>query len=275
MPLIATGRQQKPILWRRVPAVVAVLALVGLLGGCAGGPVLGLAQGAVNGASFLATGKSADDHALSAVVNQDCQLSRVLESQDVCQPHPAFDSDATLADRDIEPSRGAFSSAYSFNATDRRSPARSDFPTADDTDSGLAAGAPPPPPVAMPASAGLPGGAGSVPDLGRYLVIGTFTKEGDAWVVAQRFGPLGARSSPVRRHGQDYYRVVVGPAESAGFAGLRRRLAGAGITGAWPVRLCRATVTPPPCRRELPAAAPAPVLPQDAPPDRTQLLVVR
>ena len=41
---------------------------------------------AADGVSYMATGKSTTDHAISAVAGQDCALLRPLKEQAICNP---------------------------------------------------------------------------------------------------------------------------------------------------------------------------------------------
>lgn len=222
---------------------VVVGLACGLLSGC-GGVELGLAQSAVNGVTYLATGKSADDHALSAVANQDCKMARILEDGPVCRPHPKFQSDATLADRGPEPSSSAYSAAYGISVSQTAGFAASrpmDQPLDQDT-SGLAAGA---------SDAGLAAGDGvtaaDLPGTGFYLVLATFPREADAWVVANELERLNTHVSQSFRHGYDLYRVVAGPVDLGQLPALESRVFAAGIDGAWPIELCRDRPIEPPC----------------------------
>ncbi len=53
------------------------------LGGCAAPPVYSFVSFALDGVSIIATGKSVSDHALSAAVEKDCAMWRVLQEQDI------------------------------------------------------------------------------------------------------------------------------------------------------------------------------------------------
>lgn len=65
-----------------VPALLSVL----FLAGCALPPVITLASLAANGASYATTGKSTTDHAISAVVGEDCALLRIVRDEAFCDP---------------------------------------------------------------------------------------------------------------------------------------------------------------------------------------------
>ena len=83
------------------PLVFPGLALAGFLTGCAS-PAIMIASQMVDGVSYLATGKSTTDHALSGALDEDCALHRALDGAAVCKKKsrdPASDiQTASLAD---------------------------------------------------------------------------------------------------------------------------------------------------------------------------------
>lgn len=64
---------------------VVFLALPMLLSGCALPPVVGAVAYLLDGASYLGTGKSVSDHALSEVAGEDCAMWRLLKGELICQ----------------------------------------------------------------------------------------------------------------------------------------------------------------------------------------------
>tara|TARA_R110002110_G_scaffold284986_2_gene499151 strand:+ start:3757 stop:4629 length:873 start_codon:yes stop_codon:yes gene_type:complete len=56
-----------------------------LLGGCGLPPALSAASWALDGISYLASGKSVTDHAISEIAQQDCALFRVVQGRELCQ----------------------------------------------------------------------------------------------------------------------------------------------------------------------------------------------
>lgn len=68
----------------RVP--VPALLLVLFLSGCALPPAVSVASLVADGVSYVLTGKNTTDHAISAVVRQDCALIRVVRDKPVCDP---------------------------------------------------------------------------------------------------------------------------------------------------------------------------------------------
>ncbi len=63
-----------------------LLALSGILflGGCAMPPVVMVASYAIDGVSFIVSGKSISDHAISAALKKDCSLIRVIAGRQIC-----------------------------------------------------------------------------------------------------------------------------------------------------------------------------------------------
>jgi hypothetical protein len=66
----------------QVPALFLVL----FLGGCALPPAITVASFVADGVSYVLTGKNTTDHAISAVVRQDCALIRIVRGKDICDP---------------------------------------------------------------------------------------------------------------------------------------------------------------------------------------------
>jgi hypothetical protein len=60
-----------------------VLALCAL-GGCALPPAITIAQYALDGISYVATGKSLTDHAISFALRKDCALMRIVQGMEIC-----------------------------------------------------------------------------------------------------------------------------------------------------------------------------------------------
>ena len=56
------------------------------LGGCSVSPTVDAASWTVGGISYLLTGKSAVDHAVSVAAGQDCAMTRMVKNKRVCVP---------------------------------------------------------------------------------------------------------------------------------------------------------------------------------------------
>jgi hypothetical protein len=70
--------------------LTGALLLLGLAGGCVAiPPAVAVASYVIDVGSFVATGKTATDHAVSAVAQQDCALMRVFEGP-VCIDEPDY-----------------------------------------------------------------------------------------------------------------------------------------------------------------------------------------
>ena len=65
-------------------AFPVAIVLCALLGACAASPTLEVASLALDGASYLITGKGSTDQALSTMAGGDCRLANVLHGRDVC-----------------------------------------------------------------------------------------------------------------------------------------------------------------------------------------------
>lgn len=74
---------------RTIVRLAGGLALLGLAGGCVLPPAVAIASYAIDVGSFVATGKTATDHGISLVAQQDCALLRVFEGQ-ICQDDPSY-----------------------------------------------------------------------------------------------------------------------------------------------------------------------------------------
>ena len=69
--------------------LAAALGLLALAGGCALPPAVAIASYAIDVGSFVATGKTATDHGISLVAQEDCALMRVFEGP-ICQEDPDY-----------------------------------------------------------------------------------------------------------------------------------------------------------------------------------------
>ena len=73
---------------------LAALLLIPMgLGGCALPLEYNLASYAIDGLSYLFSGKSATDHALSSVAARDCALLRAMDGDDICLDYAMPDSE--------------------------------------------------------------------------------------------------------------------------------------------------------------------------------------
>ena len=66
---------------------IAIIMLLPLLGGCGIPPAVAIASYALDGGLLIATGKTSKDHVLSAAMQQDCNMFRVVSGTPVCQDY--------------------------------------------------------------------------------------------------------------------------------------------------------------------------------------------
>lgn len=69
----------------RIRFLIAAGLMV-ILSGCSVSPAVDAVSWGVDGVSFIITGKSMTDHALSAASGQDCAMMRVAKGQNACVP---------------------------------------------------------------------------------------------------------------------------------------------------------------------------------------------
>ncbi len=86
----------------------AFLASVAIgLGGCALPPALSIASLMVDGVSYAASGKSVQDHALSAATDEDCALWRVVKGLAICRDKDGGTDSAVAGKSDAAPDETA------------------------------------------------------------------------------------------------------------------------------------------------------------------------
>ena len=89
--------------------ITAVLALSVSLSGCfVLPPAVQFASLALDGISYMSTGKSVSDHAISAFTNKDCALHRALKDVNgICSENAAADIDIaiSLSENDLSATR--------------------------------------------------------------------------------------------------------------------------------------------------------------------------
>jgi hypothetical protein len=81
-------------------ATIIVVAVLTLAGCVAIPPAVSIASWAINGVSYLASGKSVSDHAISAVLEQDCAMWRILKGDPICVEYPAEDGAVAVAENE-------------------------------------------------------------------------------------------------------------------------------------------------------------------------------
>jgi hypothetical protein len=66
-------------------SIFPIILLTALLSGCAAAPLVVTGIGITSVAVTETTGRTATDHAVSAVAQQDCKIGRALKKEEVCQ----------------------------------------------------------------------------------------------------------------------------------------------------------------------------------------------
>ncbi len=263
---------------------LAALATPLFLGACFLPPVATVASTAIDGFSFLVSGKSMTSYALSFVTQRDCSLIRGVAAADVtevCRPGDemllALAADVPQGDRGAG-GMPASTTAPEWPATPRlvatadapfilvtaSASTRSPTPIAE-----TAILAPPPPPKPRPillaaldddlpitpaTASPAPTPAGPTPDeadaVNRpavYLVVGSFRLADRAQALIERLAELSPGMAIGIVKGKVWFRVVVGPLDGDAVDAMRATMAERGVPNAWAIRLCTADLTAPPC----------------------------
>ncbi len=78
--------------------IIIALGIVGLLTGCVTiPPAVTLASWALSGFSFVVTGKTVSDHAISSIAEEDCSVLRVLQNKPVCHAYAVGEGPVLVA----------------------------------------------------------------------------------------------------------------------------------------------------------------------------------
>jgi hypothetical protein len=199
--------------------VVLAIGLVFALGGCAVvavPPAVTIASYAADGISYLATGKSLTDHAISEVADEDCVLFRAALLKNPCRLYEKPDSEWAV---ELEESYGGEDVSTELAEADLAA------------DPGGRRGG-----GALLASAAAPRHATPArPALTRYVVVGSFRERANA--ERARRAHDGAAIVPASVGGRPYYRVVtpIGAARpTRGIAGAPWTIAACGSGPAGP-----------------------------------------
>lgn len=255
------------------------LALPVLLVGLSGCVPAGLtfASYAVDGASYVGSGKSLTDHMLSDWAGRDCATWRIIKSRPICRDFTPEEVALRKKNRDeIRHDVGHAYIATNLDGIDLDG----DMGLATTSKTGIKAR------IVQPVSAGdggkpvtpkangepvhlapapvkredLPAAGGAkplvkrdarpdaarharsvrrVPVDSRYLVFGSFRHRSEAARFADRHAVMQPRILPVRVRGKRYYRVVVHADGRQALATARHKLRRNGVKDAYTMRICR------------------------------------
>ena len=218
-----------------------VLGVFGCLGlaGCVAPPIITYASAALDGVSFVATGKSVGDHALSAMVDEDCALLRAVTERDVkavCREYASEDErQAAMA-----PTVGAtFKTLFGTIEPEKVPPRVSADPA-------------PLLPVALMAGTGETGAPRETRETREtrraiYLMIGNFSSIDGAEKLAARVSECPPWSPPPWPATPATSGSSPGPIAPGETRAAQSRLAAVGITYSCAASLCIRDLGAPPC----------------------------
>jgi len=265
------------------PTVVFALAALSLAG-CGLPPAVAIIAYAADGVSYMTTGKSTTDHALSAAVDRDCSVLRAAYDEPVCRK-----SDKNR--RDEKAARDAAMSAYAASSDEvapglvrldgdgvpddsaqvawlppgedgeeeakppQQTAEARQFSDLNEIMPSVEAPAPPPPRRLMPTpllplnlAAMEPVVARPDPPAERtdewVLVLGSYSDAVGASGAVRRFLALRPTVVNAKVDGHVWRRVVSGPYDSLQLASARTRAREAGAEGAWSAKLCPGAAEP-------------------------------
>ena len=245
------------------------------LSGCAIPPAIAIGSYAADGLSYLVTGKSVSDHAISEVVGEDCATWRMVKLENPCREYEegegsifaagedgadadgaremaALDEDETYDDRTVEKvpviqvsevpvdsdaARGPVADS-SHEVTPRQVAISS--PAAGNGAGEIAVEQIPDARPLSPNSWTEPANAkpALASDRGILLVMGSFSRKTNAERLARAQADFEPVVMSARIGGATYYRVVTRAGPAADLSDVRRRLSAAGIRKTWRIRWC-------------------------------------
>ena len=233
-------------------SLVTLLALMATtaLSGCALPPAVTAVSVALDGVSYVSSGRSVTDHALSVVAAQDCMLLRVVEGEWVCRDFAEGEETFWVAESLAWAKGPEIVGMIAADGTPER-----------ETPVGSGDAAPPrtrmasnqdPAPAASPEpaenqAASMAAAATPRRSEGVVMVLGSFRDPSNAERLASRHADIAPRVSRTRLDDGVFYRVVVGPfSDSSQEKNAHRRLKERGVTAVWKTREC-ATSAPGSC----------------------------
>jgi len=217
------------------------LALLG--SGCALPPAVTVASFAADGVSYMVSGRTVSDHALSYAAQEDCAMHRVVKGEGICKPEAPAGGMA-LAD-----------AGMSYQGTLESLEPATPEPAAPEP-----AALEPEAPIALLAApaeearveeAALPGETnaekpgpdvrwayrGNAGEAATFLALGSYRFRTNAADMAARYATYSPSIVTAYLHGERYYRVVIGPYSEDGVEDAKAALLRAGANP-WRVRLC-------------------------------------
>jgi len=267
-------------------------ALLLFLNGCAAmaiPPAFSLSSYAVDGFSYLASGKSLTDHAISDAAGRDCATWRIVKRKAICRdftPKQVAERKRNRREVNNNVDRGYIATSLNGIPKDESIALAARLRKRAKSNSGITAKPQKPvtsrspiqvhrpiqvrgplkvkredlsPAPKPPTAAAITNRTAVVSkrEAGkRYVVFGSFRQRGDADRFARRHAAVRPWVVAATVRGQRYYRVVVRPSGDAEMASAMRSLRRAGIRDAYTMRICGPTGGAVHCMRPAAVAKP-------------------
>lgn len=239
----------------RLVLVLCIISLLPTLGGCALLPTYQLASLAVTGLSYMLTGKSLPDHALSTVTQRDCSMMRVMNGGEVCSDPADQVPQVMIVGADTEREVVEALAPAPKSVAGAHNDALIDI-------AGVEALAPEPEPTALydlsevaqqPALDSLliatTVSTANVATLDEspqlYVVIGSYRDRNNA--ESKKAGHAQSSITEASIEGRAHYRVVLGPYGDSIARLATDQNSELNLAGRWSVWLCPDTLHAPPC----------------------------
>ncbi len=201
--------------------MAAVVSLPFVAGGCALPPAVTVASLAVDGVSYMASGRTVSDHAISYAAQEDCALYRIVQGESICRKEGTTEQGVVLA-----------GVSAPLNVAEALPEAGSEAAAVSEKDEEMAALAP----VRFVDERWVYPGVPHVE--ATFLALGSYRFRTNAVRVAEKYAAHAPYIVTAFIRGERYYRVVAGPYSEAEIADAMARLLEAGVPSPWRVQLC-------------------------------------
>ncbi|MBE1298417.1 MAG: hypothetical protein GJ680_00705 [Alteromonadaceae bacterium] len=199
------------------------LAIVTLITSCTSGCAT-LELLAASGVSYLITGKSITDNAVSIVSGQDCALHRIVTETSICESATSAESSTLLTANGVDNS----------DVQDARiSALAQDFVAELD----------------VPVDSIEPQEASNSAAV--YAVVGSFFNQQFALERQKLYVDFDAITVMVKTDSGNVYRVIAGPFDDKEFTDELPNFVGKEVNAPWAIELCPDTLDAPPCDSSL------------------------
>lgn len=219
--------------------VAAAVSLPLIASGCALPPAVTVASLAADGISYVASGRTVSDHAISYAAQEDCALYRAIQGESICHPEGATEQGVALASVSAPLDIAEAPLKTESEAAAQLEPAAGEPATLSveaaprvERDEEVAALAP----VTLVDKRWVYPGERGVE--ATFLALGSYRFRTNAVSVAERYVDHSPYIVTTFVDGERYYRVVAGPYSEAEIADAKVRLVEAGVPSPWRVRLC-------------------------------------